>query len=314
MNSLKKPSRRDFLLQAGGVVASTTLAPTMRSMAADADEASLIIDCHAHIYSEDEKKYPIIDKPYRPPTSKGTIAHLRETLKANGVRYATAIHTSTFYKWDNRFTADASRDNRDIIVGVCTLNPDDPASPALLEKYVREFNVRGMRSIPAASGKLDDPGVAALWAMAEKLGIVINVLVNRDKRAEIEALCARHQKLRVVIDHCLNLQAGQGMLATLAAMIALAKIPTLHAKLSFLSTGSAEEYPFRDMHASCKEIIAAYGPERCVWGSDFPCELWTPKSTYVQNLRLFTHELGLEPEAKKQILGETAKRLWFSQV
>lgn len=304
-------SRRDFLIHSGSALAAAALAS--RSLPADAaDDDLLIIDCHAHIYSEDEKKYPVIEKPYRPPAGKGTIAHLRETLKANGVRYATAIHTSTFYRWDNRFTADASRDNRDVIVGVCTLNPDDPASPALLEKYVREYNIRGMRSIPALSGKLDDPGVDALWGMAEKLGIVINLLVNRDKRAEIEELCARHPKLRVVIDHCLNLQAGNGMLATLNAMFALAKIPTMHAKLSFLSTGSAEAYPFRDLHAACKEIIKAYGPERCVWGSDFPCELWTPKSTYAQNLRILTHELGLDAEAKKQILGETAKRLWFS--
>ncbi|MGE3316142.1 MAG: amidohydrolase [Planctomycetaceae bacterium] len=308
----RNSSRRKFLIQAGSGLSALAIASSGSGATPDSDEQPLIIDCHAHIYSEDEKTYPTIEKPYPPPAGKGTVPHLRETLKTHGVRYATAVQTTTFYRFDNRFTADAARRNRDIIVGICTLDPDDAHSPALLEKYFRESNIRGMRSIPAASSKLDEPGVDRLWSMAEKLGIVINVLVDREKRAEIEALCARHPKLRVVIDHCLNIKAGPDLKATLAAVVALAKIPTVHAKLSFLSTGSAEAYPFRDMHEPCRGIIKAFGPERCVWGSDFPCELWTPKSTYAQNLRLFTHELGLEPEAKKQILGLTAKSLWFS--
>ena len=73
----------------------------------------LIIDCHAHIYSDDEKQYPPIEKPFRPPQGTGTVAHLRREMKANGVRSATAIQTSTFYRWDNRFTTDAARAHDD---------------------------------------------------------------------------------------------------------------------------------------------------------------------------------------------------------
>ena len=313
MNLPQASTRREFLAQTGGAIAAVTCAPALHTDAAEQTDTPLIIDCHAHIYGEDEEKYPTIEKPYRPPTGKGTITHLQAEMQKNGVRYVTAIQTSTFYRWDNRFTAEASRANADILVGVCTLDPDDPASPATLEKYTREYNIRGMRSIAARSGRMDDPGVEKLWATAERLEIVINVLVNRDKRSEIEVLCGRHPKLRVVIDHCLNLKAGPDHDAILADMVALAKVPTLHAKLSFMATGSAEEYPFRDLHASCREIIRAYGPQRCVWGSDFPCELWTPKATYAQNLRLFTHELNLDAKTKRHVLGETAKRLWFSR-
>jgi len=83
--------------------------------------------------------------------------------------------------------------------------------------------------------------------------------------------------------------------------------------LSYLVTGSAEEYPFRDMHPSCKQIIQAFGPDRCIWGSDFPCELWCLKATYQQHLQVFTKELGLDEETKQKILGTTPKRLWFPQ-
>ena len=274
-------------------------------------ESPMVIDCHAHIYGEDEKKYPTIDKPYRPPAGKGTVAHLRREMEAAGVSRVTAIQTSSFYRWDNRFTADSARDNPDFMVGVVTLNPDDPKSPEQLEEYVRKYNVRGMRSIPAKSGKLDDPGVAKLWGAAQRLGIVINVLVNRDKRGEVETLVKRHPKLSVVIDHCLNLKAGDQLAATLGDLRALAEFPTVHAKLTFVPTGSAEAYPCQDMHDPCRAVINAFGPKRCVWGSDFPCELWCPKLTYAQHLRIFTHELRLDEATKKAVLSETARRLWF---
>lgn len=307
-----KLTRREFLATSGAVGVALPALTSVAKAGPAADAAPLIIDCHAHIYSEDEQTYPTIEKPYRPPAGKGTIAHLRRTLRANGVRHATAVHTFTFYRWDNRFVADASRDNRDVLAGVCLMNPDDPKTPGVLRRYVKEFNVRGLRSIPAQSGRLDDPKVRDLWSTAARLGIVVCVLVNRDKRAELESLAARYPKLPIVIDHCLNLAAGERHDAILDDMIGLAKIPNLHAKLSYLVTGSAEEYPFRDMHESCRRIIKAYGPGRCVWGSDFPCELWCPKATYAQHLRVFTHELGLDAKTKRQILGETARRLWFA--
>jgi predicted TIM-barrel fold metal-dependent hydrolase len=186
-----------------------------------------------------------------------------------------------------------------------------PKAPPCCDNILVNSTSRGLRSIPAKSGRLDDPGVDELWATAEELGIVVNVLVNRDKRRELETMAQRHPTLPVVIDHCLNLNAGREQNAILSDMLALARVPNLHAKLSFVATGSAEAFPFRDTHASCRAIIEAYGPERCVWGSDFPCKLWCPKATYEQHLRVFTHELGLTPESQRHILGETARRLYF---
>ena len=65
------------------------------------------------------------------------------------------------------------------------------------------------------------------------------------------------------------------------------------------------------MHKPIRKVIAALGPDRCVWGIDFPCELWCPKATYSEHLRVFTHELDLDGESKRRILGETARRLYF---
>jgi predicted TIM-barrel fold metal-dependent hydrolase len=312
MRECRDWTRRSFLIAAGAGAFRAAVAPS--DIVFGDSSSDLIIDCHPHIYGDDEKKYPTIEKPYRPPAGTGTIEHLRREAQKAGVKFVTAVHTSTFYGWDNRFTADAARDNKDFMAGICTLNPDDPASPRTLEEYVKSFNVRGMRSIAAKSGKLDDPGVDALWRTAERLGIVINVLSNASKRGEIEALVRRHPKLRVVIDHCLYIKAGPTLEPTLDAMRVLSAFPNVYAKLSFIPDGSAEEYPCRDMHDPCREVIKAFGPQRCVWGSCFPCELWCPKVTYGQHLKIFTHELGLDGKARSAILGETPRALWFKEI
>jgi L-fuconolactonase len=306
-------TRREFLQAAG--LSATVLALGSRPGAVEAAPADLnlplIIDCHTHVYGSDDVEYPTIANPCRPPVGKGTPAHLRAQLAAAGVSFATAVQVSTYYGWDNRFLADTARANVDILVGVCTLNPDDPESPELLERLVRGSNIRGLRSIPGVSGRYVDDGVERLWATADRLGIPVNLNTNRQKRAEIETLARRHRSLKVVLDHCLYLSAGAEGQAVLADLLQLSRLPNVYAKLSCVVTGSAESYPFHDMHAPLRRVIAAFGRDRCVWGSDFPCELWCPKATYAEHLRVFTRELGLDAESQRWILGETARRLYF---
>ncbi len=308
--------RREFLKVAGATLAAsaTTVSVSVGRAATSggAERQPLVIDCHAHPYGTDAELYPTVERPYRPPPGTGTLEHLRREMKRAGVTHVTLIQTSTFYKWDNRFTVDSARGSDGELTAVCTLDPDNPRSPEILRRYVREGGVRGMRSIPGRSGRLDDAGVDKLWSVAADLGIVINVLVNRDQRRNIEALARRHPRLRFVIDHCLNLSAGPDMSETLQDVLALAELPNAHAKLTFIPTGSAEEYPCRDLHDPCRRIIEAFEPNRCVWGSDFPCELWCPKLTYSQHLRIFTHYLGLDARSQREILGETAHKLWFA--
>ena len=273
----------------------------------------MIIDTHAHIYSPDEASYPTVAEPLRPPTGTGNPEHLREEMKAAGVDRAVLIQTSSFYRWDNRFLRDTAALARDWAVGVCTLDPDDPHGPDLLYALVDRSNVRGMRSVAASNGRYDDPGVRRLWGEASRLGIVINSLIPLELADELATLLEDHQDLRVVLDHCLSLKAGPGLEDTVSKVVELARHPNLHAKLTFIPTGSSLRYPFSDMHDACKRFIEAYGPERCVWGSDFPTELWCPKVTYEGHLRIFREELGLTDQELDAILGGTAERLWFSQ-
>jgi predicted TIM-barrel fold metal-dependent hydrolase len=82
--------------------------------------------------------------------------------------------------------------------------------------------------------------------------------------------------------------------------------------LTFAVTGSEEAYPFLDMHPILWRLIASFGPERCMWGSDFPCELWLRgKATYQSHLSLLTEALGLSQDEQREILVDTPLRVWF---
>ena len=145
-----------------------------------------------------------------------------------------------------------------------------------------------------------------------RLGVVINSLIPSRLTDELSALLEDFGDLNVVLDHCLSLKAGPEYDATVSKVVELSRHSNVHAKLTFIPTGSAEEYPFSDMHEAARRIIYAFGPERCVWGSDFPVELWCPRVTYAGHLSNFREELGLSEREQAAILGETAERLWFS--
>ena len=272
----------------------------------------MIIDAHAHIYSEDETAYPTIEGPLRPADGTGTPEGLQAEMRAAGVDKAMLVQTSTFYGWDNTFVRDTGRESGEWARSVVTLDPDDPHSPDVLCALVERANARALRTYQTGARGYDHPGNRRLVGAARELGITVNILLGDLPLAdEAAAVLADFPDCRFVLDHCLALEVGPEFADKVRRVVELASFANLHAKLTFLPTGSAEEYPFADMHGACRSIIDAYGPDRCVWGSDYPTELWCPRATYGQHLELFQERLSLSPGEQEAILGGTAARLWF---
>lgn len=300
----------------------------------------LIIDTHTHIYSRDEERYPPspqlltlgwvgdpMYKPLRPPGDASAEA-LREMSQTKGISGVCAIQTATFYAFDNRYICDTSKANPDWLAGVCTLDPDDSHSPDLLVSHVQNCGVRGLRSFPSDAGKgsLDSPGVRALWRTALDHEVVVNPLISwidpdrnwywgREHLAGLHTMLQEYPDLQVVLDHSLSLMAGRpDSEEGLTALLRLSRYENLHPKLSFVPSGSSEGYPCRDMHDFVLKIIGEFGSQRCVWGSAYPSGLWTPGVTHSQHLRIFTDDLPLKEAQRRDVLGETARRLYFPKM
>lgn len=270
-----------------------------------------IVDTHVHLYHPDERAFPMGEDPVRPPPGTGTVEHLRREMAAHGVARAVLVQTGSAYRWDNRLVTAVAQAHRDWACAVCNLDPAGEGSVAELERLVATGAVRGLRLEGCPAG-YDHPGSRRLWAAAERLGIAVCAHLSPAHLPALAALLAFGPGVPVVLDHCAYPQVlEQGEDPGVAAVGDLARFPRLHLKLSFGVTSSRQEYPFRDAHPLLRRFIEAYGPERCMWGSDFPCEHWLKKATYGQHLALFTEELGLSPGEQTAILGETAARFWF---
>jgi predicted TIM-barrel fold metal-dependent hydrolase len=143
---------------------------------------------------------------------------------------------------------------------------------------------------------------------------VVNLLTGHEHAAEAERLVRDFPELPVVLDHCLGLQTGAEVGATLAALARLAKYSNVHAKLSSIANGPSgceDGFPCRGFQRAMLDVIEMFGPERCCWGAHFPLEKYSPRLTYEQHLRIYTEELPLSSAARAQIVGGTANRLWF---
>jgi L-fuconolactonase len=273
----------------------------------------LIIDCHAHVTSPDEERYPTKENPRLIPDGKGSAEDLRAVSLANGVTAVRAVHTVSSYDYDNRYLCDVARDNPDWVAGICTLEPDDPQSPELLAQLVKEDGVKTLRSTPGNQrATFDHDGVRKLWKTCAEVGATVDLFLMQPGHVEgAEKLLREFPDLIVGFCHCMDLKPGPLYAQVLSEVVRLSKYDNLYAKVDFISTGSELGFPGDDLHAAALQIIDTYGPERCVWGSNFPNSLWTPGFTYAQHLQIFTEVLPLSTEARAQVLGETARRLWF---
>ncbi len=277
----------------------------------------LIIDTHAHLFSADEARFPPKPDPARPPAGSGTLQRLADQVERHEVRAVTAVQVSGFYGFDNRYVREVARQNRHWTAAICTLDPLDKSAPASLRRFARDGSMRGLRSVPAPGNQLDHPGVRALWRAASDEGLPVNVQGGHALAEQLDRLLREFPSLPVVLDHSLGMQAGPGQAATLAALERLSDHRHLYAKLSFIANGDAgcaEGYPCSRMHEAVLRVVRLFGAGRCAWGSHFPTERYARPLTYGQHLEIFRSQLPLADADRRQILGETARRIWFPEM
>lgn len=272
------------------------------------------VDTHAHIYHADETLYPKKPDPLRPPEGTGGIEHLKREMQVHGVSRTVLVQTGSAYGWDNRLSGDVARDNADQMVGVCTLDPGAEESVGIYERLVRDCNVRGLRIEPTKteSPVYDHPDADRLWQKVGELNGVVCAHIQPTFLGELANLLKRYPDVPVVLDHAAYPKAADGVASeTVKGVEQIAEFSNLTVKLTFAVTGSDQDYPFEDMHVIVRRIINAFGADRCMWGSDFPCELWLKKATYGQHLDLVRQEWDLSAGEREAILSTTAMKVWF---
>ena len=272
----------------------------------------MIIDTHTHIMTLDTEGYPLADPnaSYR-PTTDGAADLLEAEMDGAEVNRAFTI-SAGFYGWDNSYAMHQSQ-GRESWLGVGGLvDPASAEGPVELQDLVAAgaCGIRIQRHL-FYHRDLDDPISTPLWAKAGQLGLTVDVNASQSEYGAVENRLKEFPETKFILDHC-------GYVAdtlspetnTVAPVVELARYKNAYAKLTFLESASREAFPFRDVHWMAREVIDAFGQDRCMFGSNFPQKMYSPKMSYAQTVELFAEAIELSDEERAWILGGTAVRLW----
>jgi len=276
--------------------------------AAPAAPGYRIIDPHVHVWVKDPR-YPYAKETTEPPAKDATAEMLIGHMKANGVE-KTVLVQYIGYRWDNSYVRDSARKYPQYFLYVGRVNPEDPASPDHLSRQVQQDGMRGVRLSPAGDSRGDwirGPLMPPLWKRCESLRVPMQILAPITRMPDIGALAENYPDLTVVIDHMADCPVDQPR--ELEKLLALARFPKLYVKISHTWSISRQPYPWRDAWDHVKRLHAAFGPQRLMWGTDWPvCE---SRTTYDKTLKVVRDEMDfLNTEDKSWILSRTVEKVW----
>jgi predicted TIM-barrel fold metal-dependent hydrolase len=301
-----QPGRREFLRAAAVALAAVgSKGPAMAD-----DKPPRVIDPHVHVWKNDPK-YPWPKELRDPPKEDALPETLLGLMKANGVEKTVLVHV-IHYRWDCRYTGDALKANREKFMGVCRVDPEADTAADDLSRWARDYGYHGVRLSPAA-GRAGDwindkPRMDRILGRAAELKVPLCVLCGTGRLPDVARVLERHRDgLDVCIDHMADCPIDKP--DELKKLLALAKFPRVFVKISHLWSLSKQQYPYKDTYELVKQVHGAFGPNRIMWGTDWPgVEKYCG---YAKALALYRDEIGFfTAEDRRWILGGTALRLW----
>jgi L-fuconolactonase len=266
-----------------------------------------IVDSHVHVFKKDPR-FPYAEGA-KPPDKDASAEVLLELMKQNGVE-RTVIIQVIHYRWDNRYLADVLKRYPKLFHGVARVNPEDPAAPDHLTKLVKEDRFRGVRLSPGANAAgewINGPLMPPLFKRCDELKVPMTLLIPIVRVPDAQKLIEKFPDLTVVIDHMADCPLDKPQ--ELEKLIGLKRYPKVFVKISHTWSLSKQEYPWRDSQEHVKRLHQAFGPQRLMWGTDWPVS--ERHSTYTQALTSVRDEMKfLNDEDKSWMLSKTIERVW----
>ena len=265
-----------------------------------------IIDPHVHVWRHDPE-FPFAAGA-RVPDRDATPETLIGLMKANGVS-KTVIIQVIHYRYDNAYLASVLEQYPGTFLGVCRVDPLDPAAPDHLSELT-EQGFRGVRLSPSADASGDwirGPLMLRLWKRCGELRVPMTVLAPITRMPDVGLLLEKMPELTVVIDHMADCPIDRP--AELDKLIALERYPNVFVKISHTWSISKQAYPWLDAQQHVKRLHHAFGPKRLMWATDWP--IIEDRSTYSRALSVVRDEMHfLSAEDVRWMLCNTVERVW----
>ncbi|MFP5474262.1 MAG: amidohydrolase family protein [Gammaproteobacteria bacterium] len=302
------------------------------------DTRPLLFDAHAHLVADDQQRYPrnpmqrAADAPYRPPGVIGRpgghhgpnpinevpdVSRMRVWMKEENVDGAVAVQKRMVYRYDNSYILDSSDAHPEIFSAVVILDAEDPGTPDLVRRYVREHDLVGLRLFggrkPDGSMPwLDSPNALKSWEAVDEAGIVMDleVLAQGGGGPAVPALLAlaeRYRNVRIVLDHLLEPELHDGPHFGMdARWEQLAACERISFKFTSINLDHCREEGF-PANRVLRRAVDLFGAERVMWGSD----IGTSSGTYQDMVqRMINASDLLTPAEQRAVWHDTGRRVF----
>ncbi len=273
------------------------------------------IDAHQHFWNPARGDYgwmpkdnPTLSRVYDP-------SHLAPELAAHGidmtvlVQAAPTLHESEYLLG----VADATPHVAAVVGWVDFETPADAKELKRLANHPKFVGVRPMiQDIPDDDWMLRDDVQWGFRAVAE-LGLTFDALGFPRHLANFLTVLKRYPDMRVVVDHCMKPQirdhSPENFRFWAEGMARIAGETGACCKFSALVTEADPDWTVDDLRPYVEHVFAVFGPERIMWGSDWPvCRLRCEYSGWLEAAEALTAELP--DAAKARVYGGTAAEFY----
>jgi L-fuconolactonase len=231
------------------------------------------IDAHVHLWTLARGDYGWLTPELAPIHRDFGLADLAPLVSAaaiDGIILVQAAPTEA----ETVFLLDIA-DRAEIVRGVVGwIDFDAKDNAERIDALARRTLLVGLRpmvqDIPDDDWLLRPELAPALAAMARQK-LVFDALALPRHLPRLLRVVDRHPDLQFVLDHCAKPRLATGDIAGWKDDIAeLAKRSNIVCKLSGLVTEAARDWQVEDLRPAADHILACFGPQRLVWGSDWP--------------------------------------------
>lgn len=274
-----------------------------------------MIDAHQHFWNPARGDYgwmppddPVLSRIYGP-------ADLAPHLEQHGIERTVLVQAAP------------STEETEYMLGIADATPfvagvigwvdfEDPSDRKELRRLAGHPTFKGLR--PMIQDIADDAWMLrddVQWAYRAVIdeGLTFDALGFPRHLGHFLTLLKRYPDMRVVLDHCMKPQIrahGPVSFATWAeGMARLAGETGAFCKFSALVTEAEAGWTVADLRPYVDHVIGVFGPERVMWGSDWPvCRLRASYQDWHAAARTLTDHLP--QAAQTRIFGGTAAEFY----
>ena len=272
----------------------------------------MIVESHCHIISPDQQKYPRDLGPNPGAWVRDLSAQEFIALNdAAGVERAILVQAFGAYKYDNRYVADVAAAYPKRFAGVCIVDALRPDAPQMLDFWVKERGIKGLRVVTWTEPELmlDDPRLDPLWQRASELRIPVCVLTNFPQVSRLRRVLEHFDQLPLALDHLgLPRLDDAPHFSNEQTLFDLARFPNFHGKFSSWTITAAAKNGAPAVVEFFRRLTDKFGAHRLMWGTNFPA---SNDRTYQGFVGYAREQLSfLSSDEQRWIFGETALTLW----